>query len=405
MPHLVLIEELGMTPDQAPQYPIHGSKHYLIIVGTQFQFDQELIRKMGRWHVGFKMFDKYKQTKGVDELRCRIAIQEQFQRGWRPVQSFEDDWIANDEADDRRLQSFLCKSQAEHKRVAKVPRVRRVRDLLIKAKLIKKGLATVKHEVRESGQSTSQLLSPDQDERGEAEEHDGEEKGSLHAPEEPHKKFETALGWIEVCRKFEEELMADFLDLGKTPEHDGLNDPDATKTQPVTDDGDQSPETKVPLPLRSSSTETMVDEGGNPTKTPPTPVFDDAGIFDLRARIFNRGDWKILPPRIRDNEYTVVQSDTKYHVFNGVGAALCNVFRCGCVENARPRVIFHMKVPADVRINSFCVICCSKTRATRQADANERAPRRKVILFHWRHGETVDKNLGDIHCFTAGMYR
>ena len=147
----------------------------------------------------------------------------------------------------------------------------------------------------------------------------------------------------------------------------------------------------------------MMAEVSEAAATPSTPVFDGTSIYELRASIFNRGrDWKTPPPHIRGNEYTVVQSDTKYHFFNGVDTSLCNIFRCGCVENVRARVTFHKRVPADVRVSDFCAICRTKARTLRQADAKLRTPQEKNNNIPLTvHGETVEENVGDIHCFTA----
>ena len=44
------------------------------------------------------MADNYNQTKFVQELQCRTAIQQQFLNGWRPVGGSElaNEWIEQD---------------------------------------------------------------------------------------------------------------------------------------------------------------------------------------------------------------------------------------------------------------------------------------------------------------------
>ena len=57
-------------------------------------------KKLGHWHRGSKMPDKYNQSKCVHELMCRTQIQKQFVSGWKRVEGSElpQKWIDLDKA-------------------------------------------------------------------------------------------------------------------------------------------------------------------------------------------------------------------------------------------------------------------------------------------------------------------
>ena len=98
MYHFILMNEIGMPAKEAATFSIHGLKHFLITAATQLNIDRDVINQFGHWHAGLKMADKYNQTKCVQELQCRTAIQKQFLNGWRPVGGSElaNEWIEHE---------------------------------------------------------------------------------------------------------------------------------------------------------------------------------------------------------------------------------------------------------------------------------------------------------------------
>ena len=67
------------------------------------------------------------------------------------------------------------------------------------------------------------------------------------------------------------------------------------------------------------------------------------------------------PAAIKANEYRVVQSDTRYHYFNGSDGSFCNMWKCGPIENLRPNARVHNNVPLEVTKRNFCAICIKKS--------------------------------------------
>jgi hypothetical protein len=131
MYHYILMNEMKLSAKQAAEYSIHGLKHFLITAATQLEVERTAIEKLGHWHHGSKMPDKYNQSKCVQELVCRTKIQKQFAAGWRPVGGSElaNEWIVFDEkfSQDNEAKkqkvhgpkSFICKfSQAKLKAIA-----------------------------------------------------------------------------------------------------------------------------------------------------------------------------------------------------------------------------------------------------------------------------------------------
>ena len=131
MYHYILMNEMKLSATQAAEYSIHGLKHFLITAATQLEVERTAIEKLGHWHHGSKMPDKYNQSKCVQELVCRTKIQKQFAAGWRPVGGSElaNEWIVFDEkfsqendAKKKKVhgpKSFICKfSQAKLKAIA-----------------------------------------------------------------------------------------------------------------------------------------------------------------------------------------------------------------------------------------------------------------------------------------------
>jgi len=131
MYHYILMNELRLTAKDAAEYSIHGLKHFLITAATQLEVERTTIEKLGHWHHGSKMPDKYNQSKCVQELSCRTKIQQQFLVGWRPVGGSElaNEWIQMDAEFEKKTsknlmkkapKSFICKfSQAKLKTIAR----------------------------------------------------------------------------------------------------------------------------------------------------------------------------------------------------------------------------------------------------------------------------------------------
>ena len=100
MYHFIVMNELKWSAAEAAEYSIHGLKHFMITAATQLNFERTTIGKLGHWHHGSKMRDKYNQSKCVHELMCRTQIQQQFVSGWKPVDGSElpQEWIDLDKA-------------------------------------------------------------------------------------------------------------------------------------------------------------------------------------------------------------------------------------------------------------------------------------------------------------------
>ena len=74
----------------------------MITAATQLDYETTTIEKLGHWHRGSNMPDKYNQSKCVHELMCRTQIQQQFVSGWKPVDGGElhQKWIDLDNSSD-----------------------------------------------------------------------------------------------------------------------------------------------------------------------------------------------------------------------------------------------------------------------------------------------------------------
>lgn len=150
MYHHILMNELNLITVHA-EYSIHGLKHFLITAATQLEVDRTTIEKLGHWHHGSNMPDKYNQSKCVQELMCRTAIQQQFAAGWRPVGGCElaNEWIQLDDEFERWneelpkkkvLKSVHCKfSQAKLKLPVFIRRAKKTgaHDNCVKRKIMK----------------------------------------------------------------------------------------------------------------------------------------------------------------------------------------------------------------------------------------------------------------------------